>query len=526
MRTNIILVTGLLGSGKTSFINGLLEKAFEQKEKVIIIQRELGQAKVKHSNEEMKVITVLKDKEITADYLQRVIKEYLPQTLVIECNGFDKIKPIIDEIDKRSLRKVSFLGNIINIIEANSFEIYFNNLKAIMLENILTCDLLVLNKSSDIEAEKLEDIKTEIRNINSNMKILTSIKVEEDQTDVYEDKEVVKQALHSNIINKVILFLISVLVGFVFYFIKKGTSIPFIDYGKIQIFSTVFLSILIQAIPFILFGVVFSSIIQVFVTSENISRFFPKSPGLGFIAALVSGIFLPVCDCAIIPVASRLIKKGIPLPIAITFMLAAPIVNPVTIASTFYAFPNQPSIALYRIYFGVTIAFFTGLAFYVFPEKDIFLDDKNIISNCECGFCEDYTDATRSFKGKLRAILTHSSLEFFQVGKFLIIGAFLSSIMQVLLPKELIFKLGGTTLTSLIIMMLAAFVLSVCSTSDAFIARTFINQLPLRSVLGFMVIGPMIDIKNLSMLLGSFKKRFVIKLVAIIFFVAFIRLTI
>ncbi|GFZ32665.1 permease [Clostridium zeae] len=526
MRTNIILVTGLLGAGKTSFINGLLEKAFEQKEKVVVIQREIGEGKIKHSNEDLKIMTVSKNEDITTEYLQEVIKKYLPDTLVIECNGFDKIQSVIDEIEKRSLRKIGFLGKVINIIESNNFGIYFNNLNSTMVENMRICDLIVLNHSSDIDKEKLEDIKTTIRNINNNMKILMSLKVEEDQLDVYEDKKAVKQDLYSNIINKIIIFLLSVLGGSVFYFIRKGTNIPLIDYGKIQIFSTVFLSILIQAIPFILVGVVFSSVIQVFVTSDAISRFFPKSPGLGFIAALVSGIFLPVCDCAIVPVASRLIKKGIPLPIAITFMLAAPIVNPVTIASTIYAFPTQTSIALYRIYFGVTVAFFTGLAFYIFPEKDIFLEDKNIISNCECGFCEDNSGATKSFKGKLRAILTHSSLEFFQVGKFLIIGAFLSSIMQVLLPKELIFKLGGTTLTSLIVMMLAAFVLSVCSTSDAFIARTFINQLPFRSVLGFMVIGPMIDIKNLSMLLGSFKKRFVIKLVAIIFFVAFIRLTI
>ncbi|MBK1812407.1 permease [Clostridium sp. YIM B02505] len=526
MRTNIILVTGLLGAGKTSFINGLLEKAFEQKEKAVVIQRELGQGEAKHSNEDLKIITASKNEDITTDYLQGIIKEYLPDTLIIECNGFDKTQDIIDEIDKRPLRKISFLGNVINLIEANSFEIYFNNLNSIMLENILICDLIVLNHSNDIEKEKLENIKSTIRSINNNIKLLISLKVGENQLDVYEEKKIAKPGLYSNIMNKLIIFLVSVLVGFVFYFIRKGTSIPFIDYSKIQIFSTVFLSILIQAIPFILVGVVFSSIIQVFITSETISRFFPKSPGLGFIAALVSGVFLPVCDCAIVPVASRLIKKGIPVPIAITFMLAAPIVNPVTIASTFYAFPTQPSIALYRIYFGVTVAFFTGLAFYIFPEKDIFLADKNIINSCECGVCEDYSGSEQSFKKKFRAILTHSSLEFFQVGKFLIIGAFLSSIMQVLIPKELIFELGGTTLTSLIIMMLAAFVLSVCSTSDAFIARTFINQLPLRSVLGFMVIGPMIDIKNLSMLLGSFKKRFVIKLVAIIFFVAFIRLTI
>ncbi|WP_160674803.1 permease [Clostridium sp. C8-1-8] len=529
MKTNIILVTGFLGAGKTSFINGLLREAYKHKSRVVVIQKEKGEAVINSEYINAASINVIdheKDKSITVEYLEGIIKKFLPDTLVIECNGFDKLEPVINIIDTRQVRKVSSLSNVINIVDAKAFKMYFTNLKSNTIEHISNCDLLVINKTSGEEEKDALYIEKVAKKINKNIKVLIGIEDETNSLEVYEKSTRVNKYLEFNILNLTIWFLLAVFLGYFSFFLTKWTSTSDFNFSKVQIFSTVFLSILIQAVPFILVGVLFSSIIQVFVTSEVLGRFFPKNPILGFLFALISGVALPVCDCAIVPVASRLIKKGIPLPIAITFMLAAPIVNPIAIASTLYAFPNQPTTALYRIYFGATVAFFVGLIFYIFPEKDVALDSFDSLAQCECAVCSDYYGGTKGIVEKLKAIFKHSSMEFFQVGKFLIIGAFLSSLLQVMVPKDIIFNLGGTTITSLLVMMLAAFILSVCSTSDAFIARTFINQLPFRSVLGFMVVGPMIDIKNLSMLLGNFKKRFVLKVVVLIFFVAFIRLTI
>lgn len=529
MKTNIILVTGFLGAGKTSFINGLLREAYKHKSRVVVIQKEKGEAVINSEYINAASINIIdheKDKSITAEYLEGIIKKFLPDTLVIECNGFDKLEPVIDIIDTRQLRKMSSLSNIINIVDAKTFKMYFTNLKNNTIEHISNCDLLVVNKVAGEEEKDALYIERVAKKLNKNIKVLVGIENETNSLEVYEKSARVNKYLEFNILNLTIWFLLAVFLGYFSFFLTKWTSTSGFNFSKVQIFSTVFLSILIQAVPFILVGVLFSSIIQVFVTSEVLGRFFPKNPILGFLFALISGVALPVCDCAIVPVASRLIKKGIPLPIAITFMLAAPIVNPIAIASTLYAFPNQPTTALYRIYFGATVAFFVGLILYIFPEKDVALDSLDSLAQCECAVCSDYYGGTKGIVEKLKAIFKHSSMEFFQVGKFLIIGAFLSSLLQVMVPKDIIFNLGGTTITSLLVMMLAAFILSVCSTSDAFIARTFINQLPFRSVLGFMVVGPMIDIKNLSMLLGNFKKRFVLKVVVLIFFVAFIRLTI
>ena len=126
--------------------------------------------------------------------------------------------------------------------------------------------------------------------------------------------------------------------------------------------------------------------------------------------------------------------------------------------------------------------------------------------------------------GKIDAVLRHAGNEFFEVGRYLIVGAFLSAIVQTFVPKEALAGLGGGYVVSLLVMMLSAFIMSVCSTSDAFIARSFSNQFPIGSVMGFMVLGPMLDIKNLLMLMGSFNKKFVIKLVCLIFGLSFLLL--
>ena len=156
-----------------------------------------------------------------------------------------------------------------------------------------------------------------------------------------------------------------------------------------------------------------------------------------------------------------------------------------------------------------------GVALILFPgEKTAILAGIDDFS-CDCDHCCE-TPEGRGLRKKIEAVFSHAGSEFFDVGRYLIAGALLSGIFQALVPKD-IPATGGIYGVSLLVMMLRAFVLSVCSTSDAFIARTFVNQFPPGAVLGFMVIGPMIDLKNLFMLMGRFKKSFVIKLVFLIF---------
>jgi len=319
-----------------------------------------------------------------------------------------------------------------------------------------------------------------------------------------------------------VAFILLSALYFLFSIIKSIDIVSRIDSSLFPVLNTVFLSILIQALPFLLLGVLVASTIQVLISSETIARIFPRNSVFGFIVAMLAGVFFPVCDCAVVPVAAGLVKRGVPLPAAVTFLLAAPIVNPIVIASTWYAFPDQPHMALFRVYFGLIIALAAGLMFRVLPAENVLLSNSNSLDLCTstCSCCSSHVQTT-GFGDKIGMIFRHAVQEFFQVGKFLIFGALLSSALQVLVPKDIFYGISGTAV-SILIMMIAAFILSVCSTSDAFIARTFVNQFPMGAVMGFMILGPMLDIKNVLMLLSSFQKRFVVKLVLIIFSITFV----
>lgn len=514
MKTQVDIITGFLGSGKTKLINGMLGNEDFSKDKVVIIQCETGETEIDNrvlEDKNVYIKEICKQNSLDTKYINEIIKEYLPSRIIIEANGMDKLENLLDTFDDSTIRGNCVINKIVHTIDGLTFDIFMNNMGGILSDQISNSDFIILNNVENFAKEKLNNMKRTLKEINKSAKIVKEVFIED----------------RKKTVNYEVLFLIAFTffsVGYLIYSIFKPISFDLANtiLSWLQVFNTIFLSILVQAFPFILFGVFVSSIIQIFVSNEIITKLFPKEKGLGFIAAIFAGFLFPVCDCGIVPVGARLVKKGVPLPTAVTFMLAAPIMNPIVIASTLYAFPGQHSIALYRIYLGIIVAFSVGLVFMFFPEeKSMLLNNMNTVT-CNCGFCsDDYRNSKGTFK-KVDAIFKHAGAEFFEVGKFLIIGSFLSSIMQTIIPKDILANLGGGNTVSLLIMMILAFVLSICSTSDAFIARTFINQFPIGAVMGFLILGPMVDIKNLLMLLGNFEKRFVVKLVLVIFSVSFI----
>lgn len=292
----------------------------------------------------------------------------------------------------------------------------------------------------------------------------------------------------------------------------------------ISTFSTIVTSILMQAFPFMLIGVLVSSALHVFVPDGWLIKIFPTKYGLGFITAMFAGLFFPVCECAIVPVMTRLVKKGVSPAIAITFMLSAPIINPIVMVSTLYAFPGQPEVMVYRVCFGLGIAVLIGLALMITGgARDAILLPQNCADDaCDC--CCGHQDADLPVKlaDKLKALFVHAGEEFFGVGKYLVIGAALTSLVRVLTPEDAFKSLGAQNALSLLLMMVAAFLFSACSTSDAFIARSFMNQISMGAIMGFLVFGPMMDVKNILMLLASFKPGFVLKLTFLIFALNFV----
>ncbi len=285
---------------------------------------------------------------------------------------------------------------------------------------------------------------------------------------------------------------------------------------KLEGFTIVLVSILLEAMPFVLIGAFVASVIQIFISQEKIAKLIPKNYYVGLFAASMMGLIFPVCECAIVPIMRRLIRKGVPLPLAITFMLAVPIMNPVVLLSTYYAFSGDLTFVILRGLLGVIGAMLIGHLMGLFSKNENVLKNDHVFV-----FHEGNAKRERTFKEKCVEVVSHTGSEFFDVGKYLILGAGLSAAMQFLVPRDMLIAVGGNNIASILVMMSMAFLLSLCSEADAFIARTFLGQFTNGSIIGFLIYGPMIDVKNTLMLTGVLKPRAVVRLIALISVVCF-----
>lgn len=270
--------------------------------------------------------------------------------------------------------------------------------------------------------------------------------------------------------------------------------------------NSIFISILIEAIPFILIGVILSGIIQMFVSEEMIARIMPKNRFLAVLFGALAGVLFPACECGIIPITRRLLLKGVPLHAGVAFMLTAPIINPIVLFSTYIAFGNRWSVVFYRGGLALAVSLVIGVILsYQFKDNQLLKPD-------EPGHHHHHGTLLQKLGGTLR----HAIDEFFSVGKYLIIGAFIAAAMQTYVKTSTLLAIGQNDVSSSLVMMGLAFVLSLCSEVDAFIASSFSSTFSLGSLIAFLVFGAMVDIKNLLMMLAAFKKRFVFLLITYI----------
>lgn len=282
--------------------------------------------------------------------------------------------------------------------------------------------------------------------------------------------------------------------------------------------SVIFISIFFESLPFLLLGSFISSIIEVSVSNDKMARLIPKNRILATITGIFLGFFLPACDCAVIPVSKRLLKKKVPINVAISFMLASPIINPVVLLSTYTAFyKTNPEIFWYRLLLGVIVAFIIGIIMDILFSKKIILKNSFLEEDdCDCQKCH-HEDGNKIF-----AIIKHTLTDMFEVVKYLMFGALLASFVQVLIPRNVITVFNNSKVLSIVIMMLFAYLISLCSTSDSFIGKSLLSSFSKSSVLAYLLLGPMIDIKNTIVLLGNYKKKFVTTLISLIFIIIFI----
>jgi len=263
---------------------------------------------------------------------------------------------------------------------------------------------------------------------------------------------------------------------------------------------TLFLGLIIEAFPFIILGVTISTLIALYIKEEKILTYLPKNKFISHALVAFLGIFIPVCECGNIPVARRLISKKFSVSQATTFLLAAPIVNPITFITTLEAFNVDKNIALIRIASGYVIALTIGL---VVSFK------KNQNSLLKPEFYRETCHSEEHDQEKHRGLKIFQK-EFIGVFKLLFIGAFIAALTQAIIPREVLNTLGAHPILSILAMVVLGFVVSICSNVDAFFALSYSSSFTLGSLMTFMIFGPMIDIKILSMLKNTFKGKFLL----------------
>ncbi len=286
--------------------------------------------------------------------------------------------------------------------------------------------------------------------------------------------------------------------------------------------AVTFVSIVLEALPFVALGALIGGLIEAFVPRERLTAWIPRGRLWPVLLAASLGIVAPVCECAVIPVTRRLVGKGLPFSVAVAYLLAGPIVNPIVAASTAVAYAGDWLMVVARLGCGYGIAVVVALVIdRVFPGHAALRPAARAAleaTDCAChgehadhGHMHRTTDPAWSRGSRIAVGLFRASQfaadDFLNVGQFLVLGAFAAALSQTFVPRASFLALAETPLAAILVMMALAVALNLCSEADAFVAASFRYSLPLSAQLAFMVLGPMLDLKLLAMYLSFVRKR-------------------
>ena len=292
--------------------------------------------------------------------------------------------------------------------------------------------------------------------------------------------------------------------------------------SQIGDFLFAFLGILFEGAPYILLGTIISGFIDAYLPSNIMDRFLPKNRYFAIIISGLLGAIFPVCECAIVPVIRRLVQKGLPVSCAITYMLSAPIVNPIVAISTYSAFSGDD--ALFMTLSRIGVAYFVtvlfGFVIHQFSVRSI-LKDKllNKIQKAPLSAVKDSSEEaklTNPTSDKLLLALRSSSRDFLDVGMYFIIGVMITALYRTQIDQSIVDGFGESDWVGIPTMMILSFVLSLCSTSDAFIASQMLS-FSASAKLAFLTYGPMMDVKLVFMYGAIFKPKFVMMMAISLF---------
>lgn len=442
MSFNCLVVSGFLEAGKTTYINQYLS---QKNHRILILSCEYGEVEyIKKNN------VVVRNTKLN-EFNETLFDTDMFDEIIIEFNGTWDPKYLL-ELNIFKTIKIKW----IHLIDGNTYDFYMRNMFDLMSVPIVNSDEVIITKSNNKKA------------------ILDQIKV--------LNPKVVK----NNYLWGLVILIITLMI---------------LNRDSLSKWITIFSSIIIQAIPFLLLGVFVSTWIQFSVSENTIEKILRKYPRfLGYpIAILVSG-FLPVCDCAMVPIATRFAQKKVPISQVITFLLASTSLNPLVLMSTYFAFASIETV-IHRVVITLIITLLVSCYFILFDKNEVFIKEGLSLFTCSSGYI-GVSDK------KIELLLRHAGLEFMRLMKYVFIGAFLSTIIQATINQSLIASYHPLIL--FVLLVLFSSFISVCATSNAFLARSLNVNLPYWFTLLFMCLGPMIDIKNLLLLKNGFNKKFLI----------------
>jgi uncharacterized protein len=304
-----------------------------------------------------------------------------------------------------------------------------------------------------------------------------------------------------------------------------GLSLP----SELQDFTTLALSIVVEALPFVILGALVSVIVRLFAPTERILRLLPKRPLFRRLSISLFGTFMPVCECGNVPVARGLVIRGLSVAESTTFLLAAPIINPVTLLATSQAFPLDPSIVWIRMAGGLLIANLVGGLIALYKDQMELVSKGFYNTLCQVGTADDlhhhehhhehhdrdqhhehhddHNHASNRWWDRWQEGIVIFRDEVSLMLKVLCLGALIAGATQVFVPRDVLTSLGSDPFLSILAMIALAFIISICANVDAFFALAYSNTFTIGSIVAFLVFGPMIDIKMLTMMRTTYKVR-------------------
>nr|WP_268252224.1 permease [Microbacterium sp. F2E] len=289
--------------------------------------------------------------------------------------------------------------------------------------------------------------------------------------------------------------------------VSPGPALP----TRLQDGLTLSISVLIESMPFVILGVLLSIVVQVWVPPGMIERWMPRRAWARRMALSLLGMFVPVCECGNVPFARGLMMRGFTVPETLTFLIAAPIVNPIVIITTHQAFGFDDCILIARLVGGFAVANLIGWLYSKHPDPDALVTERFAAS---CELAND-PDATRGLDRGRRS-LAQFVVELRAVMPALIIGSALAGAVQVLVPRSALLAIGSNPALSIVAMIALAMIVSICSNVDSFFALSFASTFTPGSIAAFLLVGPLVDVKMLALLRTTFRTKVLVGLVVIV----------